>query len=105
MRRSKSDPARYAKNYRKISQRRMTAEPDLEVEESKLRTILAENERVIKLSKVNKEESNVHTDNTQDILSPEFSQQLGGDYSGDGAPLIITSKKRKQRKEKQVSSF
>ena len=47
MRRSKSDPAKYARNYRKISQRRMTQYDGLDEEKEiqRLRSILRSSEK------------------------------------------------------------
>mmetsp|Transcript_17003 Transcript_17003/g.30507 ORF Transcript_17003/g.30507 Transcript_17003/m.30507 type:complete len:142 (+) Transcript_17003:89-514(+) len=53
MRRSKSDPAKYARNYRKISQRRMTqydnVDEDREIE--RLKSILRDSERQLQQQK------------------------------------------------------
>ena len=50
MRRSKSDPAKYARNYRKISQRRMTQYDGLDEEKEikRLRSILKSSEKQLK---------------------------------------------------------
>jgi len=80
MRRSKSNPAKYAKNYKSISQRRMTQNSE-DVDEAQIKEL----------------EATVANDSPlENILSPELMQEYGDDQD------IVITKKRKRKREKST---
>lgn len=121
MRRSKSDPAKYARNYRKISQRRMTQYDGLDEEKEiqRLRSILSSSERRLKpiddsLSaseasekkkrkrKTVSEKATVENFETS-ILSKEFREEQGhGEFGDDDNPLVVMPKKKKKKNKKAL---
>ncbi|KAL7443952.1 hypothetical protein ACHAXM_010962 [Skeletonema potamos] len=128
MRRSKSNPAKYARNYRKISQRHMTGytgggdkeenekkrlEAILQQSEQTWKRGLAENGHSIddvdeKLQVGSKSKSNVdeQQSNEQDgdgmlsLLSPELREQFAG--MGSDNLVILPSKKKQKPKAKAL---
>ena len=117
MRRSKSDPAKYARNYRKISQRRMTQYDGLDEEKEikRLRSILKSSEKQLKgisdsssltgdgNKKKRKPQSlneDVADENLEmSIFSKEFLDEQGhGEFGTDNNPLIVLPKKKKKKK-------
>jgi hypothetical protein len=88
MRRSKSDPAKYARNYRKISQRHMTQYDhiDEEKEMARLRSILQNSEEHLKQAddvetsspknKRKRESGNHKEDDSMDFQSSILSNEL-----------------------------
>jgi ATP-dependent RNA helicase DHX37/DHR1 len=131
MRRSKSDPSKYARNYRKISQRRMTQFDgvDEEKEMERLRSILLHSERqlkqledpdaVVSTSRADKKRKRSNdrlkeivdpsiddpSATSRAILSEELTAELfGGDFDGGENPLIVLpSKKGKRNRDKKVA--
>lgn len=84
MRRSKSDPAKYARNYRSISQRRMTAsEPSADEEQKELQ----------RLRKVLRE-SEAHLERSSSAAAAERHQQIE-ELPSPPAPASSRRKKRK----------
>ncbi|KAL3922867.1 MAG: hypothetical protein SGILL_001977 [Bacillariaceae sp.] len=128
MRRSKSDPAKYARNYRKISQRRMTQYDgvDEEKEMERLRAVLRDSERQLKQaeepeeevaaassSKKRKrkkgnagatEEEEASSNNTASILSEELTSELSKGYNDEENPLVVIPSKRKRKKDKKTNN-
>ena len=123
MRRSKSDPAKYARNYRKISQRRMTQYDhiDEEKEMARLRSILQNSQDHLKepedidVSSKKKRKFGSSSDirdpsdgtGENDVHSSILSNELlteSGHYSAEN-PLIVlpTKKKKKAKKVVQLS--
>lgn len=118
MRRSKSDPAKYARNYRKISQRRMTQYDDLneEKEIQRLRSILRNSEKHLKRAdeasaedekkkRKRKGETDMSNEdnNETSILSKEFLAEQGrGEFGTDDNPLIVVQKKKKKKEKKNL---
>jgi ATP-dependent RNA helicase DHX37/DHR1 len=130
MRRSKSDPSKYARNYRKISQRRMTQFDGLDEEKEmdRLRSILRHSERQLKQveepdvevsSKANKmrKRSKDRKEGNADpsvegpassmtaILSEELTSELF-DASGNGEEnpwVVLPNKKRKKSSDEKVA--
>ncbi|CAJ1903459.1 unnamed protein product [Cylindrotheca closterium] len=116
MRRSKSDPAKYARNYRKISQRRMTQYDhiDEESEMTRLRSILRNSEKTTDLVEQAEEETSssqgkrkrksnklTKADEPEDMQSSILSNDLlleSGDYGAEN-PLVVLPKKKKKKKE------
>jgi len=122
MRRSKSDPAKYARNYRKISQRRMTQYDGLDEEKEiqRLRSILRSSEKHLKQvdddssalpadsekkkrkRKIVEEETIVANTDTS-IFSKEFLKEQGhGEFGGDDNPLVVVPKKKKKKDKKAL---
>lgn len=81
MRRSKSDPAKYARNYRKISQRRMTQFDDAVDEDQEIQRLRA----VLKNSERHLQQAQEHTTTTT--------------TSDGGGGSSVTAKKRKNAKD------
>ncbi|KAL3938758.1 MAG: hypothetical protein SGARI_001619, partial [Bacillariaceae sp.] len=121
MRKSKSNPAKYARNYRKISQRRMTQYDDVDEEQEmeRLRKVLRNSERQLKQveepedlgkGKKRKRKSgssndagyDTTTDASAAILSKELSSELGCEYNvaGEENPLVVLSSKKKKKDKK-----
>jgi len=128
MRRSKSNPAKYSRNYRKISQRQMTGYTGGDKEENekkRLEAILKQSEQTWKrglaenghstVDDVNEkllvgsaQKSNVDDEqsNEQDgedmlsLLSPELREQFAG--MGSDNLVILPSKKKKKAKTKAL---
>mmetsp|Transcript_34044 Transcript_34044/g.69465 ORF Transcript_34044/g.69465 Transcript_34044/m.69465 type:complete len:319 (+) Transcript_34044:59-1015(+) len=128
MRRSKSNPAKYSRNYRKISQRQMTGYTGGDKEENekkRLEAILKQSEQTWKrglaenghstVDDVNEkllvgsaQKSNVddQQSNEQDgedmlsLLSPELREQFAG--MGSDNLVILPSKKKKKAKTKAL---
>lgn len=116
MRRSKSDPAKYARNYRKISQRRMTQYDhiDEEKEMERLRSILRNSQDHLKEpneedKRKKKRKIEVTSDtglasdevNTDDIQSSILSKELlteSGHYSAENPLIVLPTKKKKKAK-------
>eukprot|EP00934_Nitzschia_sp_Nitz4_P008609 Nitzschia sp. Nitz4//scaffold39_size137210//9590//15393//NITZ4_003183-RA/size137210-snap-gene-0.131-mRNA-1//1//CDS//3329550335//8599//frame0 len=123
MRRSKSDPAKYARNYRKISQRRMTQydhiDEDKEIE--RLRAILRDSEAHLQSShqagdngaesKPNKRKRNHEKGKTEttemegensalSMLSSELQEEALA--AGDDNALVILPSKKKKIKQSRV---
>ena len=97
MRRSKSDPAKYARNYRSISQRRMTEHDayNEEAEMERLKEILLTSEAHLKTSTDDKRQR-------QEPMTQEHtteSSAYGQDEDGD---LIIMPRKKKAKKQIHV---
>jgi hypothetical protein len=128
MRRSKSDPAKYARNYRKISQRRMTQydNVDEEKEMERLRSVLRDSERQLKQVEEPEEDDTANSrkkrkrakdrpynngnptsdneSNEAGILSKELRAELSG-YGGGGDEnhlVILPSKKKKKKDKKDI---
>ena len=117
MRRSKSNPAKYARNYRKISQRCMTGsgsehqeqednarlEATLRQSEQTWRRGLRENGHCVEkkssdgTSEVTHEEE-VDEDNMLSLLSPDLRKQFAG-MGGDNLLILPSSKKKKSKKK------
>lgn len=121
MRRSKSDPAKYARNYRKISQRRMTQYDGLDEEKEiqRLRSILRSSERQLgqvsdssspadnkkkKRKRKSFNEESVVDNSETSIFSKEFLEEQGhGEFgSTDNNPLVVMSKKKKKKDKKKT---
>jgi ATP-dependent RNA helicase DHX37/DHR1 len=111
MRRSKSNPAKYTRNYRSVSQRRMTAFDgvDEEKEMERLRNVLKEGESKLPLK--DDEDSQCKrkrpvedsTDLYGGILSKELMDDQEDGYNKDAEnPLIVLSKRKKQKPAKKV---
>jgi ATP-dependent RNA helicase DHX37/DHR1 len=120
MRRSKSDPAKYARNYRSISQRRMTQFDDVDEDKEikRLRAVLRQSEKHLK--EVDEEESTQTADGEKKkrkrtidheeannkkeaLLSDEFLLEQGhGEFGGDDNPLIVLPKKKKKKDKKAI---
>jgi ATP-dependent RNA helicase DHX37/DHR1 len=116
MRRSKSDPAKYARNYRKISQRHMTQYDhiDEEKEMARLRSILQNSEEHLKQAddvetsspknKRKRESGNHKEDDSMDFQSSILSNELlmeSGNYGSEN-PLVVLPKKKKKTAKKAV---
>ena len=121
MRRSKSDPAKYARNYRKISQRRMTQYDGLDEEKEiqRLRSILRSSEKHLeranddslepavetkkkKRKRYTKSEEKTDTSDTS-MFSKEFLKEQGhGEFGDDDNALVVTKKKKKKEKRSRV---
>ena len=121
MRRSKSDPAKYARNYRKISQRRMTQYDgvDEEKEMESLRAILKNSQEHLKddqedepidTSLKNKRKrggsakDNSLTDGSDDFNMSLLSEELQLEQAnlGDNPLIVIPSKKKKKAQKPKV---
>ncbi|MGK3752972.1 MAG: ATP-dependent RNA helicase DHX37/DHR1 [Bacillariaceae sp.] len=121
MRRSKSDPAKYARNYRSISQRRMTQFDDVDEDKEikRLRAVLRQSEKHLK--QVDEEESPTQTidgekkkrkrtigheeanNKKEGLLSDEFLLEQGHDaFGGDDNPLVVLPKKKKKKDKKAI---
>ena len=130
MRRSKSDPSKYARNYRKISQRRMTSsdEKDDEKEIERLRNLLRDSNRSLanscldssesldekfleqkskrKRSQEQQKDEENSDDNNQrleSLLSPEIRdgfQHMGDNSSTD---ILIMQSRKKKKVEKTTA--
>ena len=115
MRRSKSDPAKYARNYRKISQRRMTQYDGLDEEKEmkRLRSILRQSEKHLeqvpdeeppadtktKRKRHTQKAQEPSTDADMSIFSKEFLKEQGhGEFGDDDNPLYVQRKKKKNKK-------
>jgi ATP-dependent RNA helicase DHX37/DHR1 len=120
MRRSKSDPAKYARNYRSISQRRMTQFDDVDEDKEikRLRAVLRQSEKHLKQvdeaettetidgekkkrkRTINHEEANKRK---EALLSDEFLLEQGhGEFGGDDNPLVVLPKKKKKKDKKAI---
>ena len=106
MRRSKSNPAKYARNYRQISQRRMTEE------EQHAGTIVTNSvtddsmELVTKKQHLHAENEEKQRQNLLDlhaILSPELLQQAQQDDADQSNNLLILPPRVKKIKDKKVA--
>ena len=121
MRRSKSDPAKYARNYRKISQRRMTQYDgvDEEKEMESLRAILKNSQEHLKddqedepidTSLKNKRKrggsakDNSLTEGSDDFNMSLLSEELQLEQAnlGDNPLIVIPSKKKKKAQKPKV---
>lgn len=121
MRRSKSDPAKYARNYRKISQRRMTQYDGLDEEKEiqRLRSILRSSEKHLKQvddsselpadgekkkrKRLIKKEDDIAEDHDTSIFSKEFLEEQGhGKFGCENNSFIIKPKKKKKDKKNIV---
>lgn len=123
MRRSKSDPAKYARNYRKISQRRMTQYDhiDEEKEIERLRSVLRNSEEHLRKDEEASSEKrqknssgkhdviqNLNWEADSSMLSNELSIELSSELlveSGNTSaenPLVVLPSKKKKKKEKTV---
>lgn len=119
MRRSKSDPAKYARNYRKISQRRMTQYDGLDEEKEiqRLRSILRSSEKHLeranddslepaadnkkkKRKRYAKSEEKTDTSDTS-MFSKEFLKEQGHREFGDDDNALVVAPKKKKKKEKK----
>ena len=94
MRRSKSNPAKYAKNYRRISQRRMTEHDEAKDEDEirRLESMIEESNQ--RLAETN-EATTETTEASSSILSPELMEDLGDD-------AVVLRKRKKQKKAPTV---
>ena len=107
MRRSKSNPAKYARNYRSISQRRMTAHDGLDEEKEmkRLRKILEEEDRKLSKDKESRESKRKRPEDQNDADEGILSKDLMADQDGYGNdsenPVILTGKKKKKAKTKK----
>lgn len=118
MRRSKSDPAKYARNYRKISQRRMTQYDhiDEESEMKRLRSILRNSEKTLDSAEKAEEETSSSQgkrkrksskltdaeepeDMQSSILSDDLLMESAG--YGSGNHLVVLPKKKKKKESKK----
>jgi len=104
MRRSKANPAKYAKNYRKISQRHMTRSSDdvksLEKEEMNIKQSLADAEKVMNLASVepvNEKPAALNENGSVVVLED------GADLSN--ALILPNRKKKKKSNNKKVGAF
>lgn len=92
MRRSKSDPAKYARNYRKISQRRMTQNDQLDEDREieKLRTILRESEAHLKRAEEGADDKSTRRGKAKrkDRNGNEGSQNHENEYYGASNPSV-----------------
>lgn len=122
MRRSKSDPAKYARNYRKISQRRMTQYDhiDEEQEMERLRSILRDSEAHLKQAeeennndestsggkrnKRKRKEWNREKDNPDQGQQEEASSILSPELLAEGADdlIILPNKKKPKKKQSRI---
>ena len=102
MRRSKADPAKYTKNYRSISQRRMTHQSDdvIEKEEAKLQTQIDRADKIIQAAIEQHRTKDDVVENNADRLDDSFYDK---EY-GDGSNAMILQRKKKRKKEQQVGS-
>ena len=121
MRRSKSNPAKYARNYRKISQRKNTGYDEGtnadEREKKRLEAILKQSEQTWKrglaenghdvAEETSKRDSTAADDEAEEtagddmlsLLSPELREQFAG-MAPDNILVLPGKKKKKQRKRK-----
>ena len=120
MRRSKSNPAKYAKNYRKISQRKNTGYDEGtnsdEREKKRLEAILKQSEQTWKrglaenghdIAETSKRGSTAADDEVEEtaggdmlsLLSPELREQFAG-MSSDNILVLPGTKKKSKRKRK-----
>ena len=111
MRRSKSDPAKYARNYRSISQRRMTEYDNLDEDKEidRLRDIIRTSETHLGQAKQHHEDAEKKrkraTKSTKDddkelsemILSEEIRKNLESGYGDDDAALVLMPKKKSKK--------
>jgi len=102
MRRSKSDPAKYARNYRKISQRRMTQYEDVDEEKEiqRLKGIIRTSEKYLKQVEepIQKPENIKGKRKVEEtILSKEFLIESG---HTDENPLVVLPRKKKKKDKK-----
>lgn len=118
MRRSKSDPAKYARNYRKISQRRMTQfdHIDEESEMKRLRSILRNSEKTLDSAEKAEEETSssqgkrkrksstlTDAEEPEDMQSSILSDDLLIESAGYGSgnQLVVLPKKKKKKESKK----
>jgi ATP-dependent RNA helicase DHX37/DHR1 len=111
MRRSKSDPAKYARNYRSISQRRMTEYDNLDEDKEidRLRDIIRTSETHLGQAKEQHDNAEKKrkraTKSTKDddmelselILSEEVRNNLESGYGDDDAALVLMPKKKSKK--------
>ena len=110
MRRSKSDPAKYARNYRSISQRRMTEYDNLDEDKEidRLRDIIRTSETHLGQAKEQQDAEKKRkraTKSTKDddkelselILSEEVRENLELVYGNDDAALVLMPKKKSKK--------
>jgi len=107
MRRSKSNPARYTKHYRSISQRRMTAHDSVneEQEMERLRQFMRDNQvhlhddDTLATKKHPRQEFNSpEKEDYEGILSKEMIEEMGDTQDA----VILSKPKKKRKKHKQV---
>lgn len=104
MRRSKSDPAKYARNYRKISQRRMTQYEDVDEEKEiqRLKGILRTSEKYLKQVEepIQKPENIKGKRKVEEtILSKEFLIESG---HTDENPLVVLPRKKEEKRQEST---
>lgn len=107
MRRSKSNPAKYTRNYRSISQRRMTEHDKLDEEQEiqKLRnTIKEQDEKISETSRANRKRKEPEGNETDNAFSSILSEDIIGDlgYTNDSDNLLIVASKKKKPKQKET---
>ena len=112
MRRSKSDPAKYARNYRSISQRRMTEYDNLDEgkEMDRLRDIISISETHLEQARIQHSSSekkrniaskSMTADNNEvdgAILSEEMREQMDRGYGDNGNNTHVLMPKKKKAK-------
>ncbi|KAI2508527.1 hypothetical protein MHU86_5926 [Fragilaria crotonensis] len=98
MRRSKSDPAKYARNYRSISQRRMTEHDayNEEAEMKRLKEILVNSEAHLK----NDREDNKRQ--REEPIKQERTAETSAYDQNEDDDLIVIPKKKKAKKQPRV---
>lgn len=99
MRRSKSNPAKYARNYRKISQRRMTEEEDDPLPEiERLKSFLEESKQQSDEETTQQNEDHATPSNqTNRSNNVMLSDELKESYGDAVEDIILPSKKRKAK--------
>jgi ATP-dependent RNA helicase DHX37/DHR1 len=116
MRRSKSDPSKYARNYKAISQRHMTQFDDVDEEKEmeSLRAILKNSQDHLKqaqepptsssASSNKRKSSDAATDNPKPVKNSLISEELQSEtgHFDSSNPLIVLPKKKKVKQEKLV---
>ena len=115
MRRSKSNPAKYARNYRSISQRRMTEYDNLDEEEEikRLREIIRVSETHLDTARVDCDDvtkkrkraiQSVKEDDeviSESILSEEMKEEMECTY-GEGKEVLVLMPTKKKRTIKAI---
>ena len=115
MRRSKSDPAKYARNYRSISQRRMTEYDNLDEEKEieRLREIIRTSENHLDTANAHYDDAtkkrkraiqSVKDDNKviqESLLSEEMKEQMANTY-GEGEEVLVLMPTKKKKTIKTI---
>ena len=99
MRRSKSNPAKYARNYNSISQRRMTVfnEADDDVEFERIKHRMQTTSNLISSATQDKVDVRIarHADDDQNDMGQASDAPY---YTTDNTSIILTAKRKKQDK-------